>query len=69
MHPASTTMTSLEYRQAIIELVIELIPRDQHDRWMLTPHSALIGDWPALAMQKGNEEAVYKLLLRLKRGH
>ncbi len=35
---------------------------------MLTPHSALNGDWPALAMQKGNEEAVYRLLLRLKRG-
>lgn len=27
------------------------------------------GDWPSLAMQKGNEEAVYRLLLRLKQGH
>jgi len=25
--------------------------------------------WPALAMQKGNEAAVYQLLLRLKRGN
>ena len=33
---------------------------------MLTSHSALNGDWPALAMQKGNEEAVYQLLVRLK---
>jgi hypothetical protein len=36
---------------------------------MLTPHSALDGDWPSLAMQEGNEEAVLKLLLRLKRGN
>jgi hypothetical protein len=36
---------------------------------MLTPDSALNGDWPSLAIQKGNEEAVYALLLRLKRGH
>jgi len=36
---------------------------------MLTPHPALDGDWPSLAMQKGNEEAVYALLLRLKQGN
>ena len=36
---------------------------------MLTPHPALNGDWPSLAMQKGNEEAVYALLLRLKQGN
>jgi hypothetical protein len=46
----------------------ELIPREEHDRWMLTSHSALNGDWPALAMQKGNESALYHLLLRLKQG-
>ena len=62
-------MTSIEYRQAIIDLVVELIPRDEHDRWLLTPHSALYGDWPALAMHKGNEEAVYRLLFTLKQGH
>ena len=27
------------------------------------------GDWPAFAMQKGHEEAVYRLLLRLKHGN
>ena len=42
---------------------------EDQDRWMLTPHSALDGDWPALAMQKGNEEAVYRLLLRIKQGN
>jgi len=36
---------------------------------MLTPHPALDGDWISLAMQKGNEEAVYALLLRLKQGN
>jgi hypothetical protein len=36
---------------------------------MLMPHAALVGDWPSLAMQKGNEEAVYRLLIRLKQGH
>ncbi len=56
-------------RPAIIELVAELFPPEDQDRWLLSPHPALNGDWPALAMQKGNEEAVYKLLLRLKRGH
>ena len=30
------------------------------------PGLALNGDWPSLAMQKGNEEAVYRLLLRIK---
>src|SRR5207247_1974776 len=35
------------------------IPPQDQDRWMLTPHPALDGDWPSLAMQKGNEEAVY----------
>jgi hypothetical protein len=34
---------------------------------MLTSHPALNGDWPALAMQKGNEAAVYKVLLQLKK--
>jgi hypothetical protein len=62
-------MTSIEYRSAIIEFVVALFPPEDQDRWLLTPHSALNGDWPALAMQKGNEEAVYKLLLRLKRGN
>jgi hypothetical protein len=62
-------MTSIEYRRAIIELVAELFPPQDQDRWMLTPHSALNGDWPSLTMQKGNEEAVYRLLLRLKQGH
>jgi hypothetical protein len=56
-------------RQAIIELVADLFPPEDQDRWMLTPHPALNGDWPSLAMQKGNEEAVYRLLIRLKRGH
>ena len=36
---------------------------------MLTSQPALDGKWPALAMQKGNEEAVYKLLLRLQQGN
>jgi hypothetical protein len=44
--------TANEYRQAIATLLAELIPADEHDRWMLTSHSALNGDWPALAMQK-----------------
>ena len=56
-------------RQAIIELVTELFPPQDQDRWMLTPHSSLDGDLPALAMQKGKEEAVYRLLLRIRRGH
>jgi hypothetical protein len=50
-------------------LLAELIPREEHDRWMLSPHPALNGDWPALAMQNGDEEAVYKLLLRVKQGN
>jgi hypothetical protein len=57
------------YRQAIIELLTELVPREEHDRWMLTPHPALNGDWPSLAMHKGNEEAVYRLLLSIKQEH
>ena len=57
------------YRQAIIKLVTELFPPLDQDRWMLTPHSDLNGDWPSLAMQKGYEEAVYRLLIRLKQGH
>ena len=61
-------MTSIEYRLAIIELVAQLFPAEGQDRWMLTPHHALDGSWPSLAMQKGNEEAVYQLLLRLKQG-
>jgi len=61
-------MTSIEYRQAIIELVAQLFPAEDQDRWMLTPHHVLNGDWPALAMQKGSEETVYQLLLRLKEG-
>ena len=36
---------------------------------MLTPQPSLNGDWPSLAMHKGNEEAVNKLLLGLKQGH
>jgi len=62
-------MTSIEYRRAIIELVAQVFPPEDQDRWMLTPHSALNGDWPSLAMQKGNEVAVYRLLVRLKQGH
>jgi len=62
-------VTPMGYRQAIIELVAALFPPEDQDRWMLTPHSALNGDWPALAMQKGNEEAVNRLLLKLKRGN
>jgi hypothetical protein len=46
------------HRIAIIELVAALFPPEDQDRWMLTPHSDLNGDWPSLAMQKGNEEAV-----------
>jgi hypothetical protein len=61
-------MTSIEYRQAIIELVAALFPPQDQDRWVLTPHPALNGNWPALAMQKGNAEAVYKMLLRIKSG-
>jgi hypothetical protein len=57
------------HRIAIIELVAALFPPEDQDRWMLTPHSDLNGDWPSLAMQKGNEEAVYRLLIRLKQGH
>ena len=61
--------TANEYRQAIAALLAELIPADEHDRWMLTSHSALNGDSPILAMQKGNEVAVYQLLVRLKKGN
>ena len=59
----------MHVRQAIIELVAYLFLPEDQDRWMLTPHSALDGDWPSLAMQKGKEEAVYQLLLRLKQGN
>jgi hypothetical protein len=69
VHPASAAMTSIEYRRAVIELVAQLFPPEDQDRWMLTPHLGLDGDWPSLAMRKGNEEAVYKLLLRMKQGH
>jgi len=62
-------VSPVEYRQAIIELVAELFPSQDQDRWMLTPQPSLDGDWPALAIQKGNEERVYRLLLRLKQGH
>jgi len=57
------------YRASIVRLVAESFPLEDHDRWMMTPHSALNGDWPARAMQKGNEKAVYRLLLRLKQGN
>ncbi len=63
------TSVSILYRCAIIELVAELFLPEDQDRWMLTSHSALDGDWPSLAMQKGNEEALYRLLVRLKRGN
>jgi hypothetical protein len=36
-------MTSIEYRRAIIELVVELFPPDDQSRWLLTPHSDLSG--------------------------
>ena len=62
-------LTPNEYRQAIAALLAELIPPDEHDRWMLISHSALNGDSPILAMQKGNEVAVYQLLVRLKKGN
>lgn len=64
-----TLLTSSHSRCAIIELVAELFPPEDQNRWMLTPYSALDGDWPSLAMQEGNEERVLKMLLRLKRGH
>jgi len=41
------------YRQAIIEIVADFFPPADQDRWMLTPHLALDGDWTSLAMQKG----------------
>ena len=62
------TVKPIAYRQAIIELVAELFPPQDQDRWMLTPRSALDGDWPSLAMQKGKEEAVYRLLMRIQQG-
>jgi hypothetical protein len=62
-------LTPSNYRQAIIELVTELFSPEDQDRWFLMPQPALHGEWPSLAMQKGNEEAVYKLLFRLKQGH
>lgn len=61
--------TSLEYQQAILRLICGLIPPGDQNTWMLTPQPALNGDWPSLALQKGNEEAVYQLLLRLKQGN
>ena len=36
---------------------------------MPTAQPALNGEWPALAMMKRDYEAMYKLLLRLKRGN
>ena len=62
-------MTAVDCRCAIIELVATLFPPEVQDRWMLTPQPSLNGDWPSLAMHKGNEEAVNKLLLGLKQGH
>ena len=61
-------MTAVESHCVIIELVADLFLPEDQDRWMLTPHPALDGDWPALAIQKGKDEAVYRLLLRLKQG-
>ena len=61
--------TSNEYRQTIAALLAELIPRQQYYCWMLASYSALNGDSPILAVQKGNEVAVYHLLLRLKQGN
>jgi hypothetical protein len=61
-------LTGNRLRCAIITLVADLVPPEDQDRWMLTPHPALDGDWPAIAMQKGNEEAVYRVLLRIRRG-
>jgi len=43
-------VTAVDYRCAIIEVFADLFPREEHDCWMLTPHPALNGDWPALAM-------------------
>ena len=62
-------VTPIQYQRAIVDLVVELFPREEHDRWFLTPQPALSGDWPALATLKGNHDAVYRLLLRLKRGN
>jgi len=61
-------MTAVESHCVIIELVADLFPPQDQDRWMLTHHPVPGGDWPSLSMQNGNVEAVYKLLLRLKRG-
>jgi hypothetical protein len=61
--------TAIEYRQEIAKLLAELIPLEEHNAWMLTSHSALNGDWPALAMQKGNDAEVYQLLTGLKNGN
>jgi len=53
----------------IVTLVAQLFTSEDQNRLMLTPHSTMDGDWPSLAMQQGNEEEVYRLLLRLKRWH
>jgi len=66
---ATHPMTATEYKQATRRPPAELIPREDHNRWMLTSHSALNGNWPALAMQTGNEAAVYQLLVRMKQGN
>ena len=62
-------MDQLRCRIMIVDLVTELFPPQEHDRRLLTPQPALNGDWPALAMRKGNAEAVYLLLLRLRQGN
>jgi len=62
-------LTTINTRCAIIELVAQLFPREEHDRWMLTPHPALNRDWPSFALQKGNEAEVYQVLVGLKRDY
>lgn len=67
--PLPLVTTHARHAQAVMELCNELFPHEEHDGWFLTPHAALNGDCPSGAMQNGNAEAVYRLLVRMVHWH
>jgi len=62
-------MTNAEYRVAILDIMMELYPGGDQEQWLLTPQTALDGDTPMQALEKGKEKDVYELLLRTKKGN
>lgn len=62
-----TGKVATPYRHSLTDLVADVLPPEDQDLWMLTPHSAFSGDGPALARQNVKVEGD-RLLLRPGRG-